>query len=61
MSMQIQLEASAKFPMHTTHGTDHKAWAKRILHRLERGDKSLLAVQIQFAKMALNIKDEVAA
>lgn len=61
MSALLMGEAAAKFPLHTTYGTDYKAWAKRIMHRLERGDKSLLPVQIQFAKMALNIVDEVPA
>lgn len=60
MSALFMQEAAAKFPLHTSYGTDYKAWAKRILHRMERGDKSLLAVQIQFAKMALNIKEEEA-
>ena len=59
MSTQLHLEASAKFPAHTSYGTDHKAWAKRINYRHEHGDKTLLAVQIQFAKMALDIKEEV--
>ncbi len=40
---------------------DSKAWAKRILEREERGDKTLLSIQVKFAKMALDIKDEVHA
>lgn len=42
-------------------GRDPLAWAKRIMERVERGDKSLAMVQIKFAKMALGIKDEVTA
>lgn len=37
--------------------TDHKAWAKRILERLARGDKTLSMVQIQFAKEAMNASE----
>lgn len=40
---------------------DHKLWAKRILERLSNGDKTLSMIQIKFAKMAMDIKDEVAA
>lgn len=50
MSVLLQNEADAKFPYKQT---DHKAWAKRILYREERGDKSLLAIQVKFAKMAI--------
>lgn len=42
-------------------GRDFKAWAKRILWREEHGDKSLLSIQVKFAKMAMDIKDEVPA
>jgi hypothetical protein len=60
MSVRI-LEAEARFPYNSTLGIDHKAWAKRIIYRLEHGDTSLLSVQITFAKMALNIDQEQAA
>jgi hypothetical protein len=33
--------------------TDHKLWAKHIMERLKRGDKTLSMIQIQFAKDAL--------
>jgi len=42
-------------------GRDYKAWAKRILWREKNGDKTLLTVQVQFAKMAMDIKPEAAA
>lgn len=61
MSANLEMEARERYPLHTTQGTDYKAWAKRFLYRLERGDKSLLSVQIKFAKMAMDVKDEVAA
>lgn len=54
MSVQIQLEAAARFPVLTTAGRDDKAWAKRILFREERGDTSLLSIQVRFARDALN-------
>jgi len=54
MSLQIQLEAAARFPVRTVNGRDDKAWAKRILHREERGDKDLLSIQVRFAREALN-------
>ena len=60
MSAALEEAAKAQHPFATTHGPDCKAWAKRILYRLERGDKDLLSVQIQFAKMAMNVVDEVA-
>lgn len=42
-------------------GEDHKAWAKKILDRLARGDKTLMSIQIKFAKMAMDVQSEVAA
>ncbi len=37
------------------------AWAEKIMDRVKRGDKSLVMIQIKFAKTALGIKDEVEA
>ena len=34
--------------------TDHKAWAKRILQRQKDGDKTLLQIQINMARQAMN-------
>jgi hypothetical protein len=46
-------EAAAKFPLNLADDRlDHHAWHKRIMYRYERGDKTLLAVQIQFAREA---------
>lgn len=59
MSAVLEREASAKYPMNTTAGRDYKAWAKRILYRESRGDKSLLAIQVEFAKMAMEAKEEM--
>lgn len=42
-------------------GDDPKASAKRILERLASGDKTLSIIQIQFAKTAMGVRDEVAA
>lgn len=42
-------------------GIDHKRWAKNILERLARGDKTLLLIQIKDAKMAMGIEDEATA
>lgn len=53
MSLQIELEAAARFPVTTTAGRDDKAWAKRILYREEHGDKSLLSIQVRFAREAM--------
>lgn len=55
MSQAIRYEAEAKFPINTTQGRDHKAWAKRIVHRFARGDKTLNSCQITFAHQALEI------
>lgn len=38
--------------------TDPKAWAKRIMYRFEKGDKTVNLVQIQFASEALGIKKD---
>lgn len=35
---------------------DQKLWAKKIMKRLEDGDKTLSSIQIQFAKRALSVK-----
>ncbi len=61
MSAAIHEAAIAAHPFVTTQGTDYKAWAKRILYRIERGDKTLLSVQIKFAQMAMDIQPEVSA
>lgn len=33
---------------------DHKRWAKRIMERHQRGDKSLIPIQVSMARAALN-------
>ena len=38
---------------HETQQVDHKRWAKKIMERYRNGDKTLLHIQIQFAKEAL--------
>lgn len=50
-----EAKAAEAFPVHTHYGTDYKAWAKRINHRFENGDKTLMPVQITFARMALGL------
>lgn len=55
MSHAIRFEAEAKYPIETTMGRDHKAWAKRIVHRFQRGDNTLNHCQITFAHAALGI------
>jgi hypothetical protein len=57
MSAALEVRAREMFPYQ---GADHKAWRKRIMWRLEQGDKTLSMVQVNFAKMALNVQ-EVAA
>lgn len=54
MSLQLELEAAARFPVVTETGRDFEAWAKRIVWRQEQGDKDLLMVQIKFATEAMN-------
>lgn len=50
-------EAAVKFPVNlTADRIDHHAWHKRILYRHEKGDKTLLSVQIQFAMDAAGEK-----
>lgn len=50
-----EAKAAEAFPIYTTHGKDFMAWAKRLNHRFENGDKTLMPVQITFARMALGI------
>lgn len=61
MSAAMIEAARVRHPYRLTESLDHKAWAKQIMYRVELRDPSLLPVQIQFAKMALDIKEEVAA
>jgi hypothetical protein len=56
MSAQVKAEAEAKYPIHTSNGFDHKAWAKRFIYRAERNDKTLLPIQIQFAYQAFEME-----
>ena len=35
--------------------TDHRLWAKRIMERHKKGDKTLSNIQINFAKEALEV------
>jgi hypothetical protein len=41
-------------------GIDHLRWAKKIMTRLANKDKDLSMIQIQFSKIALDVKDEPA-
>lgn len=58
MSIQIQLEAIAKYPVATIAGRDFKAWAKRILYRHEHGDKDLTTIQVRFAQEAMGVNQQ---
>lgn len=60
MSDRIRQAAEAAIPYATTHGADAKAWAKRFVYRYEKGDKTLLPVQVQFAYMALGMDPPIA-
>jgi hypothetical protein len=56
MNALIRSEAEARFPFKLSGGgVDYKAWAKRFVFRFERGDKTLLPVQVQFAYLALDL------
>lgn len=48
-------DARAIYPFNSTKGLDHKAWAKRIMYREQKGDNSLLSVQVKFAQIALDL------
>jgi hypothetical protein len=54
----LREEAALKYPFNSPAGYDFKAWAKRIIWRLENKDPELLAVQVQFAREALDIKPD---
>lgn len=58
MLADLNAKGITKKPKDTT---DHKAWAKKILARYANGDKDLSMIQLKFARMAMNVKDEVAA
>lgn len=53
--MLAQLEAASVNKNATTSKFDHLTWARRIMKRHAAGDKSLLALQITYAKTALGI------
>lgn len=57
----LREEAAVKFPFNSAAGYDHKAWAKRIIWRIEQKDPELMAIQIRFAREALDIKPETNA
>lgn len=45
--------AESQVIKHDSEKVDHKRWAKKIMERHRNGDKTLLPIQIQFAKEAL--------
>lgn len=52
-------QAEALFPyLIAEDKRDHMAWAKRIMYRDEKGDKTLTHVQSQFAKMAMGLIEQ---
>jgi hypothetical protein len=59
--MSLAREAADAIPYRGEHHVDHKAWAKRIVWREQKGDKELLPIQIRFAREALDIKTEEGA
>lgn len=50
-------DAATAHPFSNSNGYDHKAWAKRIMHREERRDPDLTSIQVKFARMALDLPD----
>lgn len=55
----LQDQAADQFPYLLAGGQyDHKAWAKRIIYREERRDSSLMPIQVQFARQALDMTIE---
>lgn len=50
--------AESQVIKHYSDKTDHKLWAKRIMDRHRRGDKTLTLIQIDFAKEALMANDD---
>lgn len=51
----IQDEAAGAHAYLTHAGHDHKAWAKRIIYREERRDPTVTALQVRFAREALDL------
>lgn len=56
--MNAQQAAESRYPLLTVNGRDDRAWAKRILYRNELRDKTLIPIQVQFAKMAMKVTEE---
>ena len=56
MSLATFHEAQARYPYNTVNGYDYLAWAKRIIYRHERGDKTLTISQIKNAQEAMSVK-----
>ena len=42
-------------------GVDNQEWARKILAREARGDKTLTSIQVRFAREALDVRTEVVA
>lgn len=53
MSLALFHEAAARYPYNSTAGYDYKAWAKRIIYRKERGDRTLTLAQVKSAEDAM--------
>lgn len=61
MNSPVRFDAATARPAPAPAGVDHKEWARKILARAARKDKSLLPIQIAFARQALDVKAEVPA
>lgn len=57
--MNARSAAEARFPLLTVNGRDERAWAKRIMYREQLKDRTLMPIQVQFAKIALNVEQEI--
>jgi hypothetical protein len=53
--MNLFHEAADRDPAVTQSGRDYLAWAKRFVWRAEMGDKTLMPIQVQFARQALGM------
>lgn len=58
MSSPVRFDPATARPAGSSAGVDNKDWARKILAREARGDKTLLPIQVRFAREALDVRPE---
>lgn len=58
MLAELAAKGITKSAIKPVKGENHRRWARKLLDRRDRGDKSLLQIQVQFAEVALGMATE---